>query len=150
MKIDISQISSEPLEISQKEDPALLELETAEINFISPLLVSCRVIKIAESVKISGLFKAEVRLSCSRCTEKFLSKIKGKFNFNYPIEEKNILDITDDIRQEVILSYPAVALCKKGCKGLCASCGQNLNKGRCRCKVKIVNRRFDKLREWKG
>ena len=35
--------------------------------------------------------------------------------------------------EELVLSLPAKPLCKKGCKGLCQNCGQNLNLGPCSC-----------------
>jgi uncharacterized protein len=39
----------------------------------------------------------------------------------------DVVDITDDIRQEIILAYPMIPICQQNCKGLCPVCGQNLN-----------------------
>ena len=150
IKIDITLIPPEGLEVSREEDAALLELNTDDIDFVSPLVIKCRAVRIVDVVNFSGLFKADASLKCSRCVEKFTSEIKGSFSFDRPIKEKTILDITDDIREEVILSYPSVLLCRKDCRGLCPRCGQNLNNGKCRCKITSINGRFSKLKEWKG
>jgi uncharacterized protein len=44
-----------------------------------------------------------------------------------------VVDITNDIRQEIILAYPMIPICRQTCKGLCAVCGYNLNQGVCHC-----------------
>ncbi|MEA3560239.1 MAG: DUF177 domain-containing protein [Candidatus Omnitrophota bacterium] len=150
IRIDTAKISAEQTEINQEEDPALLELNTVDIDFVSPLAVSCKVIRIDDNLNVNGLFRAKVRFRCSRCVERFFSQVKGKFNFDYPIKEEILLDITNDIREEVILSYPAVLCCSKNCKGLCIYCGRNLNKGKCSCKVENISNKFSKLKEWKG
>jgi uncharacterized protein len=43
------------------------------------------------------------------------------------------IDLGPDIREEIILDYPVKPLCKPDCKGLCPTCGKNLNEGQCNC-----------------
>ena len=149
MKINISQIPPEGLEINEDQDAAPLEVGTADVNFVSPLAISCKANKFGNILIVKGTFRARVKFRCSRCNENFSSEIKGEFERNYPLTTKDILDITDGIREEVILAYPLVPLCKKGCKGLCPQCGQNLNKAKCSCKTEKGDERLDKLKEWK-
>ena len=42
-------------------------------------------------------------------------------------------DILPHVREAVILELPMRYLCSEECKGLCARCGANLNRGRCAC-----------------
>lgn len=42
-------------------------------------------------------------------------------------------DLSDLIRQELILGQPIRPVCSSECKGLCEECGANLNKGACSC-----------------
>jgi len=149
MKINISQIPPEGLEINEDQDVALLDAGTADINFVSPLAIICKANKFDNILNVKGTFRARVKLRCSRCNENFSSEIKGKFERNYPLTTKDILDITDGIREEVILAYPLVLLCKKGCKGLCPQCGKNLNKVKCSCRAENGDERLGKLKEWK-
>jgi uncharacterized protein len=44
-----------------------------------------------------------------------------------------IIDLSDEIRQQIELSVPIKPLCKDDCLGLCPICGTNLNKGKCSC-----------------
>ena len=43
------------------------------------------------------------------------------------------LDLTDDVREDILLSLPLKFLCQEDCRGLCPHCGQNLNEGTCSC-----------------
>jgi uncharacterized protein len=43
------------------------------------------------------------------------------------------VDIDSYVFEEVMLNIPIKALCSESCKGLCPSCGKNLNSEDCRC-----------------
>ncbi|MCX5755358.1 MAG: DUF177 domain-containing protein [Gemmatimonadetes bacterium] len=43
------------------------------------------------------------------------------------------IDLRPMVRQEWLLEVPALALCRPECKGLCLTCGANLNQGPCTC-----------------
>jgi uncharacterized metal-binding protein YceD (DUF177 family) len=51
--------------------------------------------------------------------------------FSYSVQPTDVVDITEDVRQEIILAYPMIPLCDPACKGLCRSCGANLNRVSC-------------------
>jgi uncharacterized protein len=44
------------------------------------------------------------------------------------------VDVTEDIREALILNLPHFPLCNENCKGLCAHCGKDLNGGPCGCR----------------
>ena len=50
------------------------------------------------------------------------------------------VDLTDDIREAIILTFPAYPVCQPDCKGLCPTCGENRNKAACRCAPPQDNR----------
>ena len=43
------------------------------------------------------------------------------------------VDLTEDIRESIILAFPHYPVCKPECKGLCPQCGENLNRQTCSC-----------------
>jgi uncharacterized protein len=52
----------------------------------------------------------------------------------YYVDMKSFsIDISDFLRQEIILHFPSNLVCSTGCKGLCGFCGKDLNKGKCDC-----------------
>ena len=42
-------------------------------------------------------------------------------------------DLTDAVRDALLLELPYRFLCSEDCKGLCPTCGVNLNLGACTC-----------------
>lgn len=57
------------------------------------------------------------------------------------------LDLTDTIRDTLLLSIPMKRVCSNSCRGFCAGCGANLNKENCRCAAPSIDPRWEKLRE---
>lgn len=43
------------------------------------------------------------------------------------------IDLTEHVREEILLTAPSKFLCEEECKGLCPQCGANLNEGQCAC-----------------
>lgn len=56
------------------------------------------------------------------------------------------LDISQEIRDLVILSLPYQLFCRENCRGLCAGCGANLNEEECRCESAEINPRWGVLK----
>ncbi|MGN0523585.1 MAG: YceD family protein [Eubacterium sp.] len=56
---------------------------------------------------------------------------------NYVVVENNVLDLDDLVYQEIQLFLPTKMLCIDDCKGLCPSCGKNLNHEKCECKKEV-------------
>lgn len=84
---------------------------------------------------------------CARC----LCELDGVFGFDF---EKTVanegtlqnedsddylvirgaqLDIGGPVAEQIALDFPLRLLCSEDCKGLCPSCGKNLNEGKCSC-----------------
>jgi len=45
------------------------------------------------------------------------------------------LDIGARAWEELVLAQPSKMLCRESCKGLCTTCGANLNEGPCNCRA---------------
>ena len=52
----------------------------------------------------------------------------------YPIEG-DLADLGPMIRDAIILELPLAPLCSEDCRGLCTSCGADLNEGPCGCEA---------------
>jgi uncharacterized metal-binding protein YceD (DUF177 family) len=82
----------------------------------------------------------------------------GRFYKGIPAEEngeevKNVppdvdrVDVTEELRQTLLLALPIKPLCEDDCRGLCPRCGINLNTGSCDCRQKTIDPRWSGLRE---
>ncbi len=106
-----------------------------------------------KTIHVCGTIKAEVPLDCARCLKNFSylcdtsfceefiqSDIKSDLISTKVGEDQdfffyrgNRLDLTDAIRQNFLASLPYSPLCSPDCKGLCDTCGTDLNVDQCRC-----------------
>lgn len=50
--------------------------------------------------------------------------------------DKQELDLTEIVREQILLAIPIKQLCKEDCQGLCVRCGMNLNQGSHQCAAK--------------
>lgn len=109
--------------------------------------------KSKDSVKLIGDLSTEVLLNCCRCTKVF------PYEVNIHIEEElsdtedcedisidaDNIDIYEIIENNIIVELPVKRLCDENCKGLCQTCGKDLNLGQCSCADLCVDPRLEKL-----
>ena len=56
------------------------------------------------------------------------------------------IDLAPTVREQLILAVPMSVHCKEDCRGLCPSCGANLNLTKCNCVQKTEDPRLAVLR----
>lgn len=123
----------EKVELNYELDPGKLELEFYDFHYKSKLAIHGSMEKMANVFLMNGTLKSEVEKVCSRCLEETVQGTEEPFDLTYDIKGKTKVDVTEDLREVMILSHPLKYLCREDCKGLCAGCGANLNKEQCRC-----------------
>ena len=133
--IDLDKLhEDETVELDSELDPKKLEMEVEDFHYKSQLRIHGSLEKMPEVLLFKGTISANVEQLCGRCLEEVPSEVKEPFDFVFEIRGKTQLDVTDDMREIMIISYPLKFLCKEECKGLCAGCGVNLNLEACKCK----------------
>lgn len=56
---------------------------------------------------------------------------------DYENINQDSIDLTPEIRDEILLTLPKKILCKDDCKGLCFICKNNLNNNSCKCNERL-------------
>lgn len=105
-------------------------------------------------IRIHGRIGAEAAAECARCTAPVALAVEQDFDLLYrpvseiaheeeieiPRDELDVgfysgegINLTDVVKEQVILALPMKVLCRPDCHGLCPVCGVNLNAGACRC-----------------
>lgn len=102
------------------------------------------------NVQIKDL-RAAAEGTCSRCLAKFsyqlnIPLVEREFIIDLPArdigvgedvfyvdKQTNEIDISQMVREELLLHFPAIPVCSESCKGLCDKCGINLNFQTCSC-----------------
>lgn len=142
MKIDAAKLTEDGTDF-EGEDPAdVLDIEkTADINVTSPLRYNLHAYVSCGELIVNGTLEADVTFRCSRCAGNFVFHIEeDKYQFIHELKNKDeSVDLTSDMREVMLLDFPAYPVCKRDCRGLCPQCGKNLNKGQCECKPPDVS-----------
>ena len=76
-----------------------------------------------------------------------MSPIESQGELIFPIGANGVLDLTEALREQILLALPMQPLCRADCQGLCVQCGKNLNEGTCDCVQDTIDPRLVKLKE---
>ncbi|MFH0886979.1 MAG: DUF177 domain-containing protein [bacterium] len=142
-----------------------LEFAKEELDLISPVFIDIRLTNTGRGILMEGSFKAEVKLSCSRCLKEFRHLIEAEVSevfkkerkhtapgkdeielaeedFVFPINEENEIDLREAVRQSLILALPIKTVCSLKCsKDLAVPKKEGQHD---------PDPRLAKLKEWKG
>jgi uncharacterized protein len=133
MKIHVNRIPYEGLREEASYDPKTLEMGRFDVFLEKPSVVSSFITKADQEMVVQAKIQCVLRLCCARCLDAFDWPLDASAMLNYQVAPTDVVDITEDIRQEIIVAYPMIPICQPDCKGLCGRCGQNLNQGACGC-----------------
>lgn len=125
-----------------------------------------KLLRTNRSILVQARLKSSVKVECSRCLRELLCSLTINVEEEYfptidvisgrpvppvddtgafTIDENHILDLTEAVRQYLLLALPMKPLCREDCAGLCPVCGQDLNKGGCSCPAVQPDPRWAKL-----
>ena len=174
MLIRIKDLGLQRLEFNETFQPGAIDLGS-EYTQVSPLQATGRAELIEENrghknilddIRIVGKLDTEVEVACARCLEPVRQPLHRDFELLYRPQgadktkeeaavskgeteisyyEGDGLLLEDVLREQVLLEAPYRALCQENCKGLCPTCGSNLNSGPCPCKEVQPDPRWNAL-----
>ncbi len=131
MKIHVNRVPEQGLKEHATYDPSTMEMDRFDLHLRGPFEVDAFITSVDRELVVSVEIRCPLHLTCARCLEEFSSAVKADAVYSYKVQPTDVVDITEDVRQEIILAYPMIPVCRPDCKGLCASCGQNLNAAPC-------------------
>ncbi|MBI2082544.1 MAG: DUF177 domain-containing protein [Deltaproteobacteria bacterium] len=126
--------------------------------------------KTCDNISLRGVASLDLKQECDRCLDFFpyhlsvpiemtlapLQNVQGgekteelttedeNFSF-YKGEEINLSEI---IRETLVLALPIRYLCQESCKGICPQCGINLNHNACNCHDQTGHSQFAVLKKF--
>ncbi|NLE09509.1 MAG: DUF177 domain-containing protein [Dehalococcoidales bacterium] len=167
MQINVSQLLKSVIGTERTYTvESALNIDNQEVTFTG----NARLVKTDRGILVTGQFSADILSECSRCLSRYLQHLDFVIEEEYvptmdivtgtdlplpedpgtfTIDNHNILDLSEAVRQYAILNMPLKPLCRPDCVGLCISCGANLNVTKCTCTAP-VDPRWEKLVEIKS
>jgi uncharacterized protein len=165
MKVDIRQIVAEPRTFHLSETAEELDIAITGAKFPFPIEADFTGTQFGDEIISQIDIRAEAEVECSRCLEIFNLPIDSQLQYVVqmldPVPEtanddddfeiipkaQLELDITQRVRESIILAVPIKPLCSEDCRGLCAMCGADLNEGPCECVPDKTDERWDDLKK---
>lgn len=130
MKIEIPKISPDGSSYSGEEPPEVLELEQDKYaRADGPVRYELEARKVGHEIIVTGRLEAPIKLLCGRCgdfysTTLVVSSFLRAHEFSDGQEE---LDLTEDIREDVLLELPSYPRCSWQGEGVCPFSGVNVS-----------------------
>ncbi|MBU4211076.1 MAG: DUF177 domain-containing protein [Kiritimatiellae bacterium] len=136
MNIETGQVRQRPRRFTGVEPSAILELpQETQFQVIGDVRYALTAQRFAADLLVRGVLEMDVRGRCARCGEYCTQTVRdGAFACSYSLSAANeLIDLTADIREAILLALPMNFVCSEACRGLCVQCGANLNKAPCAC-----------------
>ncbi len=174
MKIDISKLKENIGESEYYSIDEFLGDGTepsGKIKWLKPVTGRLKLTNTGVSLLIEGEIHTAALLQCSRCLKNFTFPVDTTFKEEYfekqddeseseSVKEQllsakdlstffyqgDTLDLDDLFKSSIHLELPMKPVCDESCKGICPRCGQDLNEGKCECKIEHIDPRWDKLK----
>ena len=157
-------ISAPPADLTR----LLKEEHESVIRALEPLAGSVRLMRTQHSVFVRGRLESRLEVECSRCLGEAELGVRFEVDAEYfpevdihtgaglpkpdddlafTIDPNHELDLTEAVRQHLVLEIPMRVICREACAGLCPRCGANLNDGACGCPVEVEDSRLAVLKQ---
>ena len=177
MLIQIDKLKRRPRQIAVEKQassfPALAEIIVAQsVTFDELVTGSLEVSWAGDFIKVSGRLATLVNSPCCRCLAPVSTRLDVPILLTYVSAEEGEathvdelelqaddmelihfsgpeLDLLPDVEQEVVMALPPQPLCEDLCRGLCHSCGCNLNQVSCNCEAPILHPGLAALKNFK-
>ncbi|HKP53432.1 MAG TPA: DUF177 domain-containing protein [Chloroflexia bacterium] len=129
-----------------------------------------KVTTLRDAVLVQGDVSADVGLECSRCLEMFDLPVEATLEEQFEptidvytgtpvrraedehndtafeIDANHMMDLTEPVRQALLVALPMKPLCREDCAGICTQCGANRNETQCGHTEETVDDRWSGLR----
>jgi uncharacterized protein len=152
MLIELPKLNPDGEQFEGEEPAELLDLqENDTIKAEGPVSYDFFVQLVGHELVVQGRISVELAVVCGRCAEIYSTNLViSDFLRASEIQAgQESVDLTADIREELLLHLPHYPVCASDCKGLCPQCGHNLNDGPCGCTAPRGDLRWSGLNDLK-
>ena len=164
LKVDLARLERQRrLQVEAELEPDDPIWAGTGLDLARPLDVRLEAQQVGHDVVVRGRLSGDAALECRRCLKAIevpideevavlyqsgIDRAEAEEAEVYPLPERGKeLDLSDMVREHLVLAVPAYPTCSETCKGLCPHCGKNLNEGPCECAPAEQDDRWAALRK---
>jgi uncharacterized protein len=166
MIIEFASVGATPKPLESRLTAEEVPLDD-EAKLIGSAIFRGETFREASKTHVRGNIRADVEVVCTRCVEPtelhldivfddvFVDQSEEPREDELEIAEAALdeslvgegsVDLSEIVREQIILALPDMVFCKEDCKGLCDKCGTNLNLLDCNCKDDEIDPRWAALK----
>ncbi len=134
--VDVARLDSAGEWYRGETAPELLELgESDYTKAEGGMRYDLKVELIGQELLVRGSVRQRLTCVCSRCADTFaMEAVDDEFVQSYEVDaETAFVDLTEAVRESILLALFSYPVCSTACKGICMKCGVNLNHAQCQC-----------------
>ena len=147
MVIDVLKLKEgTPEHLSEALDAKEIDVEYVDFHYKTEIKVDGIAEKILSTVTFYGVIRSAAEHTCARCLKIVEETVEDRLNLSYDVAGIEQINLLEDIRDVLLLAHGERFLCQPNCKGLCQSCGANLNEVNCQCKNEMRGNAFSELK----
>lgn len=154
LAVDLRDLRHGPVTTSLEVAPDDPTISGLGVGFLDPVRLEGRLQATADHDYVWQVeLRSQVATECRRCLAPVVQEIDDRFEVIFSsnpelLEDPSVyelplhpisIDLSAAVREELALRIPAFSLCSTECRGLCASCGADLNTDTCSCVVGLTN-----------
>ena len=171
MRIEVDKLERGGKPFAHVYAPGELTLDDERAQLTDEVEIKGRASREHEQVRLRGQVKAEVEVLCDRCLRAVKVPVEADFDVTYlpavvpapseatglqaeelsfSVYEGEAIDADELAREQILLALPVRQLCREECRGLCPTCGADLNtQETCSCHTEETDPRWDALKSLK-
>jgi uncharacterized protein len=160
MELDISKIRSKTgCGKSIDFEQTVEDITDKKIHFLRPVHLQGKIRNLDGTLYLEGEADILIERVCDRCLSSYKQPLRIRIEENFYPEYKKIDDIDffktyngnqlvldQTIHDGVLLNININSICEEECKGICSTCGKDLNEGPCSCEMENIDPRMEILK----
>ncbi len=114
--IDLRHLPADGKQITGTLPSSFFDLSPADtVQAESPMTYDLLVMRDGADLVVTGSLSAEFSLECGRCLERFRQCVDlADYQSEVPIEKEGTMDLTDLVREDILLALPNFPRCEDG------------------------------------
>lgn len=170
VRIELDRLEEQASGFSHRYAPGELQFDDERVRLTQPPEISGRIVRKGATVALKGHLSTRAEVDCDRCLKAIAFPVSVDFSLQYvtaedyesshavELEEADMMlsifdgrtvDIDEIVREQVLLTVPARALCRDDCAGLCPLCGIDRNMKECGCQEAEMDPRWAALKDFR-
>lgn len=167
MNLDLRSFDMFPAETTLEFEADTLDIESRGVAFTDLMTLKLNIQQIGDEYFCQAFMTVPIEEECCRCLNLFDDELEADFSFSVKTGKgesvlssesdnsdvivlkkgEHVADLGQVVYDAVVLALPAKPLCDEDCRGLCPSCGVNLNEESCKCRDEEIDDRWEDLRD---